>query len=332
MQRARWHLAAVVAWQLTLAHDFCRSREQRLVPVDDNVKLDHVHVAFSTDASNFAGLLTAMISLTHHLASPGSCSIHVVVPPDELLKAEALVRCFRHETGTLPGTPAIILHELRPLPFPLAYYQVPLAIYWTRVFLHEYLPTAPRVIWLDHDTVIRADLSELYKMRMEHALAGAPEFVQPHLVRMMTFRDHIRECPHVTHYMGGTLMDSATFNTGILVFDLNKWRSGAFARSVADWAVIADGCFLDQLALNLAFRGSWDSLDWRWNARFNGTVATPAHCVQEVRIFHWNTYPNPKYWMSCSTSGHTGDEHLWKPYTARQECEVVNAAGLCPGV
>eukprot|EP00418_Pyrodinium_bahamense_P084561 CAMPEP_0179050500 /NCGR_PEP_ID=MMETSP0796-20121207/20758_1 /TAXON_ID=73915 /ORGANISM="Pyrodinium bahamense, Strain pbaha01" /LENGTH=231 /DNA_ID=CAMNT_0020747005 /DNA_START=272 /DNA_END=968 /DNA_ORIENTATION=+ len=168
-----------------------------------------------------------MISLTHHLASPGSCSIHVVVPPDELLKAEALVRCFRHETGTLPGTPAIILHELRPLPFPLAYYQVPLAIYWTRVFLHEYLPTAPRVIWLDHDTVIRADLSELYKMRMEHALAGAPEFVQPHLVRMMTFRDHIRECPHVTHYMGGTLMDSATFNTGILVFDLNKWRSGA---------------------------------------------------------------------------------------------------------
>jgi len=304
---------------------FCKLPERplRQAAMVEGQEQDAIHVAFASDAANFAGLLVAMMSLARHLKAPGRCRMHLIVPPDDLVRAQALADCFDHEAARhvngVRVVPEVELHEWRPLPFPLSFYNPPVGLYWTRVFLHEYLPTsAPRVLWLDHDTVIRADITPLYGMHLEHVVAAAIEFVQPHLVRAMTFRDHIRECLHAARYARGFL-DAPTFNTGVLLLDLTKWTPGNITRSIMDWAVATDGCFVDQLAINFALRGNVDVLDWRWNARFNGTVATPDECLHEVRVMHWNSYPGPKYWQTAGR----GDEHVWRAYLPSQECDAL---------
>lgn len=178
------------------------------------------------------------------------------------------------------------------------------------------------MLWLDHDTIITSDLGQLFGMALEHAVAGAPEYVFPHLVRPMTFRDHVRECPPAWRFVRE--LDAATFNTGVLLLDLARWRSGELTRRIADWAWLCDGCFLDQLALNLAFQGSsWHRLDWRWNARFNGSLRTPRRVADDVNIFHWNTHPFPKYWQAGRNSSAKKDDRIWRPFAARHLCEAA---------
>lgn len=299
------------------AVDLCLRPSPPLVAAEDGRTLTHIHVVYSTQQAHFAGLLTSMISLASHLQAPTLCTVHLVVAEPDVQQATRVAQCFNYRVAGLPVEPNVVVRQLRPLPFPLAFYGMPLALYWTRIFLHEYLPASvQRAIWLDHDTIVRADLGELYRMRMEHALAGAPEFVLPRLVRTMTFRDHVNECKSVARFV--ELLDAPTFNTGVLLLDLGRWRGEALAESVARWAVLSDGCFLDQLALNLAFQGKWDRLHWHWNARFNGTTRTPKSCVEKVRIFHWNTYPYLKYWQFGRNASSTKDDYLWRPYAHRQ--------------
>mmetsp|Transcript_155016 Transcript_155016/g.496882 ORF Transcript_155016/g.496882 Transcript_155016/m.496882 type:complete len:334 (-) Transcript_155016:185-1186(-) len=299
------------------AWGFCTSRAPGLTTADHAGDLRHTHIAYASQARHFAGLLTSMVSLASHLPVGTRCSIHVIVAEVDVQVARDLVECFNFRVSYLPVAPMVLIHEFQPLPFPLAFYGMPLAFYWTRIYLHRYLPaSASRVLWLDHDTIVKDDVTKLYRMQMRGPIAGAPELVLPHLVRPMTFRDHIRECERSARFV--QRLDDATFNTGVLLLDLDRWRSENLGQLVADWAVRSDGCFLDQLALNLAFQGNVDFLDWRWNARFNGSTRTPPQCVQQVKIFHWNSYPLPKYWQVGRNISFNKDDHVWRPYAVRQ--------------
>lgn len=299
------------------SHSLCSVSPVPVKPAAHAKSLAHVHVVYATPRAHFAGLLTSMISLASHAITPATCTIHLIVDRTDIEYAKHVVECFKYKTVSLNAGPIVLVHRFQRLPFPLEFYKMPLAMYWTRIFLDQYLPTSVlRAIWLDHDTIIKDDIGHLYRMHMDYALAGAPEFVRPHFVRAMTFRDHVRECEHVSALV--RFLDAPTFNTGILVLDLDKWRTEGLAQKVTRWAVVSDGCFLDQLALNLAFQGGWDHLDWRWNARFNGSTRTPANCARQVRIFHWNTYPLPKFWQSGRNSSSTKDDYLWRPYAYKQ--------------
>merc|ERR1711871_1277094 len=105
-----------------------------------------------------------------------------IVDREELSQAEKLIQCFKREVADLPAIPLIILHELQPLPFnvsDLFYLRTErrmTALHdFAKLYLHEYLPTEPRALYLEPDTIIKADVEPLYQVSMQHAIAAVPE-------------------------------------------------------------------------------------------------------------------------------------------------------------
>ena len=137
---------------------------------------------------------------------------------------------------------------------------------------------------------------------MTKALAAVP--------RAETFRLYMnRSARHLRHYF--RYPDAQTFNAGVLLFDLDKWRSDVSTESLERWIELFSGYDFDQLALNLEFQGSFDVLSWEWNVLGLGWFPSniPQSCVDRARILHWNGpfkpwSPHSNWSLRRNLSGH----------------------------
>lgn len=130
---------------------------------------------------------------------------------------------------------------------------------WYRAFLPE-LVDAPRVLYLDVDTIAAADLRELAERDLAgHALGAVAN------VRLDWMPDRAAELG-VERY----------FNSGVLWLDLDELRRGDAAEALLRTAREGGEALLlpDQDALNLVFDGRWLALEPRWNA-MNAVLGAP---------------------------------------------------------
>eukprot|EP00415_Alexandrium_ostenfeldii_P001378 UN1378 len=141
------------------------------------------------------------------------------------------------------------------------------------------------------DTIVKADIAPLFRMVMRHPLAAAHSTVPLWTTFWWRFhvpsaREHFKE-------------DAATFNAGVLVQDLERWRAENISRSLEGWLAVTKGTLSDQAALVLEFQGRFDVLDWRWNFyQFN--LLMSSSCTSEALILHypgdvkpWNSGARP---------------------------------------
>lgn len=117
-------------------------------------------------------------------------------------------------------------------------------------------PDCQRVIYLDADTIVAADIRELWAAE----LAGAP---------LGAVVDCFVDAAAFASRWGLSGEAPAYFNSGVLLIDLNRVRAeGLFERAVAFTAAhIAEVRFADQDALNFVAWGRWTRLDNIWNAQ-----------------------------------------------------------------
>lgn len=266
--------------------------------------LADVHVVYAGDRGIFEPLLHSMISLSRHLAEPGRCSIHLILPESCLHEARDLIRCYRHELAALPAVPAVLVHRWEPLTWHL---DESTAVYkphepdWQRHFnnfsfawfyLPKYLPGVRRVLFLHSDTIVVSDVTPLFRMRMTHSLAAVAE-------------------TGLNRYLGccGHLLDvqenDRCFNPGVMLIDLDKWRGmPGLSTSLERWVHELGMIDADQLILNVHFHRQIQELDGRWNVHdmscglseglFGGDDrvffhqgCAPEPCLREGRIFHF---------------------------------------------
>lgn len=144
-----------------------------------------------------------------------------------------------------------------------------------RLLLGEVLRAPERAIYLDADTVVNGDLGELWRRDLGGATAAA---VVDYLPRSRDAVANWREL--------GLDGDAPYYNTGVLLVNLDAWRSEdvgarAFAccRDNADH-LLAQGRFAqhDQYGLNVILRGRWHTLGSLWNGG-SELVECPAHIV-----------------------------------------------------
>ena len=161
---------------------------------------------------------------------------------------EVITKALDHLHSTLPSI-SLIKASAEPLEgFPVNGHAT-VATYF-RLLVPELLPmSVKRVIFIDSDTIITSSLTELWQLPLQgKALAAVPE--------------HELAC-HDHGYQHGEY-----FNAGIMLIDLEKWRSSdiinlgrIFAREHPDrmrhW---------DQDVLNHVFYGDWLAIGDRWNA------------------------------------------------------------------
>mmetsp|Transcript_76360 Transcript_76360/g.236462 ORF Transcript_76360/g.236462 Transcript_76360/m.236462 type:complete len:202 (+) Transcript_76360:483-1088(+) len=195
---------------------------------------------------------------------------------------------------------------------------------FARLYLHTYLPSfVPRVLWLDHDTIIRSDVRPLYQMRMSHAIAVTWEHGAGNTRVGSTVRAYELFLPRAARSRIPDL-DARVFGTGVMLMDLGKWRSGNITEDVMQWVKIVAGIEGEQLAMNMHFGSRTDVLDWSWNVMGLGWIRyrLPQHCIDRARVLHWSGPNRQKPW-SRHWSRIAVHDDLFAPYDLRGRCAAV---------
>jgi len=149
-----------------------------------------------------------------------------------------------------------------------------------RILMPRLLPNdVQRVIYLDADLIIRADLARLWDCELDgHLCLAAQDCAAPFVdssVALKNFercRSHLGSLRPIENYRElGLNPCAAYFNAGVLLVDLAAWRAADLSgqmlaclernREHVRW--------WDQYALNVMLAGRWGALDPRWNQGSN---------------------------------------------------------------
>lgn len=143
---------------------------------------------------------------------------------------------------------------------------------YARVFLGELLPAdCDKVILLDSDIVVLADIQSLWDMDLEDkSLLAAQDPAVP----------FVSSPDGLAHYRSlGVAPDRPYFNAGVMVVNLAKWRRTKVQERVVKFTQQhADELnYCDQEGLNAILWNDWGALDCRWQVqpRLMGRLPLP---------------------------------------------------------
>lgn len=208
-----------------------------------------MNILLSSDDNYASHLGVVMYSLMIHNSKAEKLNFFVVcngVSTDNLSKLKSLVQHFINSNLFLIPFDSYVkdLHLDMSWPISLSAY--------ARLFAAELLPTEiKRVLYLDCDMVVNADLAELWNFDLEgNSIAAVQDQMFP------SIKKSIGIPPQIPY-----------FNSGLLLIDLSKWRELDFGKRCFDFISKYNGRVIhhDQGVLNGLFWGRWTRLPLRYN-------------------------------------------------------------------
>jgi lipopolysaccharide biosynthesis glycosyltransferase len=294
-----------------------------------------------------AGYLPLVLVVAHSMAASAAPDSHVVFHvlydgPDSWVVRR--IERWRHPQVD------IVLHRL-PNPFaPIGTINgfPPSTLF--RFVVPRLLAELDRVIYLDVDLIVEADLKALFHAPLDGKPIGAAVDVRM-VDEALTSHPHRQATRDGTH---GYLRDVLGFasaaemlgciQAGVTVLDLNQLRELGYEQRMADTMLRLRDLlrFADQCAINTAFRGQIALLDPRWNVlpealvddmwddlapELTGVVALQR---SEPRIIHfayrkpwrrWGLPGSDRWWLHARRAG-LGPYFAWQFLAARATIEL----------
>jgi len=177
-----------------------------------------------------------------------------------------------------------------------------------RFLLAEILPSsASLALYLDSDIIINGDISELISMDLSHHAIGA-------------IPDAWADSDAPTRKKIGLRKDAHYVNAGVLLINLDLWRSRNIGRRVIEYcASNPDVNFLDQCALNHVMQGDCKIFDKKWNFQTSHLQNVTEHEVKSAVIIHFTKTDSKPWHFTCTHPlKHLYFMHLrstlWKPW------------------
>ncbi len=177
-----------------------------------------------------------------------------------------------------------------------------------RLFIAEMFPQYDKVLYIDGDTIIQGDISELYNTELGEYWLGAC---------------HEQAMVQTDHY--GTYAEKVVgvsrhnfFNAGVLLINAKVFREKQFLKRFAN--ALAEYQFVvtqDEDYLNLICKDHILWLDQRWN--------TEAYCefpypIEEAKIIHYIMVSKPWHYADC-----TGGDIFWRYAKETAEYDEIRA-------
>ena len=158
-------------------------------------------------------------------------------------------------------------------------------MYYARIGMASLLNDAERVIYLDSDTLVLGDLSQLWKTNCNNSIAMA--------CRDRKVRQLSEDSPWLLIPEEGHL---PYFNSGVMLVDLEKWRAENIEQRCLDLISKPSGPYRwwDQTILNHVLMGKIGFLpqEWNWQSEEVPPMDNPTPC-----ILHYTTGLKPwLYW------------------------------------
>ncbi|MBC8041221.1 MAG: glycosyltransferase family 8 protein [Opitutaceae bacterium] len=231
-----------------------------------------LHLAFQTDQNYVDGLVATLCGVVRNLPRATRVEVFVIdcgILPETRHRLSRML-ALRHPRVTLTFL-LIDGDVLDRLPFPAGLQHANRSVY-ARLFLPELLPSLDRILYLDCDLIVDADLSPLAVLPLDGAVVAAA-------------RDE--EQKNAT----GIAPD---FNSGLMVMDLAAMRASNLTRRAVEIAGAQNTRHGDQTLLNSLLIGHWKRLDRRWNRQ---VFLLPTFSIfrTEPRTV-WHIYMGRKPW------------------------------------
>ncbi|CAA7406080.1 unnamed protein product [Spirodela intermedia] len=273
-----------------------------------------VHIAITLDEEYLRGSVAAVHSVLQHAQCPESIFFHFLAT--ETASLETLVRSsfpdlrFKVYFFDPERVRGLISTSVRQaLEQPLNY---------ARNYLAEVLePCVERVVYLDSDLVVVDDVAKLWGTSLGSSAVGAPEYCHANFTKYFT--DRFWSEPRLAAAFTGRR--PCYFNTGVMVFDLARWRRGGFTREIERWMEVQrrEGRIYELGSLPpflLVFAGRIAAIDHRWNQHGLGGDNVRGSCRDlhpgPVSLLHWSGSGKP--WTRLDSHRPCPLDALWAPY------------------
>ncbi|XP_047077939.1 probable galacturonosyltransferase-like 6 [Lolium rigidum] len=286
-----------------------------------------VHIAMTLDAHYLRGSMAAIYSLLKHASCPESLFFHFLAAADAPFPAPA-PGVAELRTALAASFPSLRfeIYPFRPdtvtnlisasvraaLEAPLNY---------ARNHLADLLPKCvPRAIYLDSDVLAVDDVRRLWETRLPAAaVVAAPEYCHANFSRYFT--DAFWADPGLgARVFAGRRRAPCYFNTGVMVIDLRRWRSGNYRHRIEQWMELQKERRIYELGslppFLLVFAGEVEAVDHRWNQHGLGGDNVLGSCRPlhkgPVSLMHWSGKGKP--WDRLDAGRPCPLDHTWKSY------------------
>ena len=133
----------------------------------------------------------------------------------------------------------------------------------TRIFLMELLPDYDKVLNLDSDMIVCADVAELYNTDITNYYMGAVQDLQSY-ISYYKYTNVYFNHEFVNHVLGLDSIESY-YNGGLFLLNLKKIRTSFTSKEIANTIIKNKFRFLEQDAFSSLFHTAVLGLDWQWN-------------------------------------------------------------------
>ena len=174
----------------------------------------------------------------------------------------------------------LIEHE-----FPLRDYYSKTTYY--RLLIADMHPEYDKVIYIDSDTIVQGDISELYNENIDdHYLGACHEQV---MVQIDEYGEYVEKCLGISRHN--------FFNAGILLINCKEFRDKQLLHRFLEELHAYDFVVTqDEDYLNLITKDHVKFLDQRWNTEIFNEISYP---IEEAKIIHYIMFCKPWHYADC---------------------------------
>lgn len=176
------------------------------------------------------------------------------------------------------------------------------AVYYYRAFIARIFLQYEKAIYVDSDTILMADIGELFDMDLGDNIIAAR--VDPKVAMVPEFVEYVEKALNIPA--------KDYVNSGVLLMSLKKLRKAHYITKMTDLIKEdADLVAPDQDYLNVILKGKIKHLDKEWNLQPEGEDPTNA------KLLHFNLSKKPWYhddvnageefWRAAKGTGFVGD-------------------------
>jgi lipopolysaccharide biosynthesis glycosyltransferase len=277
---------------------------------------ERIDIAMCMNRVQFIGALAAINSIVRHTAHPRHLAFHFVVAVRESLEFLEALRAsfphpdFRYELKEFSPDPLLAdyIRAGQVFTYATAESQV---MNFARFYLPRIYPSLGKIIYLDADLVVRADIAELLHLGSlgEHVLAAVSDGT------FDSWDEYLKKDSRNLRHIES---DQPTFNAGVFVTDLSQWREHAVLEKLEGWIkrhrlALEDFYFGTQSIMNLAFYRDFQPLPSVWNVQPLGWYDDISdETLQNGKILHWAGKRKP--WLADGLY-----KEYWIDYAVGQE-------------
>ncbi|KAH0462432.1 hypothetical protein IEQ34_010007 [Dendrobium chrysotoxum] len=273
-----------------------------------------IHISMTLDANYLRGTIAAVFSILQHTSCPQNVAFHFLSSRSNPFISTIISSTFPflhfhlHLFDSSRVRSRISRSVRQALDQPLNY---------ARIYLADILPpNVHRVIYLDSDVIIVDDIRTLWAVDLASRVVAAPEYCHANFTKYFT--DAFWADPVLARTFDGR--PACYFNTGVMVMDVEKWRTAGYTRMVEDWMTVQKKKRIYQLGslppFLLVLAGNIKAVDHRWNQHGLGGDNIEGRCRNlhpgPVSLLHWSGKGKP--WLRLDSRKPCAVDYLWAPY------------------